>query len=151
MGAGLSLNGRRSSSRFPVSAAVAIAAVHAHINGAFSAYPSLHNLPGLMTCLDVDDVVYHAEDESPHDADEHSQLPRSYPQAGVIDRLHRVPGHLSTPRFSPRSSRRRPCSFPSPVCHLALAHLHRLVKMSSQQDRFGRPVARQPAHSPHSD
>ena len=72
------MNGRRSSSRFPVSTAVAIAAVHAPINGAFSAFPSLHNLPGLKTRLDVDDVVYHAEDESPHDADSHSQLPHSY-------------------------------------------------------------------------
>ena len=101
MVAGLSLNGRRSSSRFPVSSSVAIAAVHAHINGAFSAYPSLHNLPGLMTRLDVDDVVYHAEDKSLHDADEHSQLPGPYPQAGDIDRLHRVPRHRSIPAFLP--------------------------------------------------
>ena len=77
MVAGLSLNGRRSSSRCPVSSAVAIAAVHAHINGAFSAYPRLHNLPGLITHLDDYDDVYHAEDESPHDADEQSQLPES--------------------------------------------------------------------------
>ena len=102
MGAGFSLNGRRSSSRFPVSADVGIAAVHTHINGAFSAYPSLHNLPGLKTRLDVDDVLYHAEDESPHEADEHSQLPRSYPQADDINRLHRVRSYRSTPAFLPK-------------------------------------------------
>ena len=92
MGAGLHLNGKISSSRFPVSAFVAIAAVHAHTNGTFSAYPSLHNLTELMTRLD----------ESSHDADEHSQLLRSYPHAGDIDRLYRVPSHRSTPAFLPK-------------------------------------------------
>ena len=92
MGAELSLNGKMSSSRFPVSAAVPIAVVHAHINGAFPAYPSLHNLPGLMTRLD----------ESSHDTDEYSQLPRFYLQAGDMDRLYRVTSHRSTPACLPK-------------------------------------------------